>query len=183
MLPELEYIRLLMIKKKNIIISFLAGIALIVLYVIIFSFSEQDSVQSGAISIGVSRKCINFLNDLFGGEWSELFMTDMAAFFEHPIRKLGHFTEYACMGILLYIMLRPFIEKKKLFIIIAVWVFLSAGADEIHQLYVPGRYGCIQDVCLDTIGGTFGFFVCKMIENIHKKRKLKKEKKKNTADA
>ena len=28
------------------------------------------------------------------------------------------------------------------------WVFVSAGADEFHQLFIPGRYGCFADVVL-----------------------------------
>ena len=98
----------------------------------------------------------------------------MAAYFEHPIRKLAHFSEYACMGVLLYGVWRPWKERGwKLYLLIVCWVFVSAGADEFHQLFIPGRYGCFADVMLDTCGGAFGLLVCACAEKMVRRRKQK----------
>ena len=54
---------------------------------------------------------------------------------------------------------------------------VSAGADEFHQLFVPGRYGCFADVVLDTCGGAFGLLVCVCVEKIVRRRKQKRKDK------
>ena len=34
------------------------------------------------------------------------------------------------------------------------------GTDEIHQMFVPGRYADLRDVAADAIGGAIGAFLC-----------------------
>ncbi len=148
-------------RKKKIVVTVSAAIFLLVLYVLIFGFSAQDGERSGSLSQMISEKCVELLNSLSGGNWTESFMQDLAAYFEHPLRKLAHFSEYACMGILLYILWRQWIKRgRKLYRLIGLWVFCSAGLDELHQLFVPGRYGSFADVLLDTCGGAFGMLLC-----------------------
>lgn len=116
----------------------------------------------------ISEKCVELLNDLSGGDWTDAFLAEMADYFEHPIRKLAHFGEYACMGILVYTLLRQWMSRgKSLYFITVLWVFLSAAGDEFHQLFVPGRYGSFADVCLDTCGGAFGMAIIIWIEKCH----------------
>jgi VanZ family protein len=57
------------------------------------------------------------------------------------------------MGVLLYGVWRPWKERGwKLYLLIVCWVFVSAGADEFHQLFIPGRAGMIQDLGVDALG-------------------------------
>ena len=122
----------------------------------------------------ISEKCAELLNAISGKHWTQNVLDSMAAYFEHPIRKLAHFSEYACMGVLLYGVWRPWKERgRKLYLLIVCWVFVSAGADEFHQLFIPGRYGCFADVVLDTCGGAFGLFACICVEKIVRRRKQK----------
>lgn len=93
-------------RKKKILVTVPAAVLLLALYVLIFGFSAQDGERSGSLSQMISEKCVELLNSLSGRNWTEGFMRDLAAYFEHPLRKLAHFSEYACMGILLYILLR-----------------------------------------------------------------------------
>ena len=138
----------------------LCSVLLLVLYGLIFSFSEQDGEQSGSLSALVAEKCVAFMNRLRGGNWSEMMRKELALYFENPIRKMAHFAEYALMGTLLSILWIQWIGRGvRLYLLVTIWVFLSAAADEIHQLFVPGRYGCFPDVILDTCGGLFGM-VC-----------------------
>ena len=174
-------------------VSGMATIFLVLLYVLIFSFSEQDGETSGSLSRMISEKCVEILNALSGKKWSELVMESMADYFENPIRKLAHFAEYALMGVLLFGIWYPWIggrvsgmkeagknNKKKsiplLVKIIVPWVFVSASFDEIHQLFIPGRCGNVWDVLLDTSGGCFGLFFCMMICKIGQKRKKRHER-------
>ncbi len=155
-------------RKKKIVVSSIATIFLILLYSLIFSFSEQDGETSGGLSRLISEKCVAFLNFLSGRNWTEFVMNGLVDYFENPIRKIAHFCEYALMGVLLFGIWYPWVGLKKggkkriplLVKIVIPWVFVSAALDEMHQLLVPGRCGNIWDVLLDTAGGCFGLFCC-----------------------
>lgn len=147
-----------------------AGGLLILLYLLIFAFSGQDGEQSGGISQLISEKCVELINSITGRHWSEIMMQSMTEYFEHPIRKLAHFGEYAVMGILLYILVSQWLERgKRLNLLVIGWVFVSAAADELHQYFVPGRYSSFADVLLDTCGGIFGVILCIIVLKIRKK--------------
>ena len=154
-------------------ISVCAGILLIILYVIIFSFSAQDGEQSGSLSRAISEKCVEVLNSFSGRKWSQTMREELAAYFEHPIRKLAHFSEYTCMGVLVFVLWSQWLKRRRaLYLITVVWVSVSAAADEIHQLFVPDRYGSIADVCLDTCGGVFGLLFCVLLGKLAARHRL-----------
>lgn len=156
-----------LLKNRKKWVSILSAILLLLLYVMIFSFSEQDGAESGSLSHLISQKCVELFNALAGGNWTEVFKESLVNYFENPIRKLAHFAEYALMGVLLYGVWRPWKERSvKLYLLIVSWVLVSAAGDEIHQLFVPGRYGSAADVLLDTCGGGFGLFCCVICEKI-----------------
>lgn len=153
---------------KKRAVTIVAAILLLLLYLIIFGFSGQDGQESGSLSHMISEKCVEIINAISGQHWTEVFQQELAVYFEHPIRKLAHFSEYACMGVLVYLMWRPWLTKgRKLYGLVIIWVFLSAAGDEFHQLFVPGRYGSFADVCLDTCGGAFGVALCAAAERIY----------------
>ena len=158
--------------KRQIAVTVVSGGLLLFLYSLIFSFSAQDGDESGSLSRMISEKCVELFNQLANRNWSEAVIESFAEYFEHPIRKLAHFAEYACMGILVYVLWVQWISKgKKLYLLTVIWVFVSAAADELHQLFVPGRYGCFADVLLDTAGGMFGMFMCLWIGKWFEKHK------------
>lgn len=144
-------------KRTKILVTATASALLLILYLFIFCFSAQDAEQSGSISKMITEKCVAFFNSLTGGHWSRDFIEGLTAYFEHPVRKLAHFAEYACMGILLYIIWSQWVSvRKRLCLLILLWVFVSAALDELHQWFVPGRYASLADVLLDTCGGAVG---------------------------
>ena len=152
--------------RKKLFRSFPAAILLAALYRLIFGFSAQDGEHSGNLSLRISQGVVEALDFLSARRISRqsqgrYLLEELALFFEHPIRKLAHFSEYACMGILLYWLLRPWMERgKKMYLLIVLWVFLSGALDEFHQIFVPDRWGSPADVLLDTLGGMFGLFLC-----------------------
>lgn len=134
------------------------------MYAVIFSFSAQNAEQSGSLSRTVSGKCMEIFNTLSFGQWSQAVIEQWAGFLEHPIRKLAHFTEYACMGVLVYVLWSQWMKRGRgLYLLTLVWVAVSAAADELHQLFVPGRDGNFGDVCLDTFGGLSGLLFCILV--------------------
>lgn len=162
-------------KKRKVIVTAVSGVLLMLLYLIIFSFSEQNGEQSGSLSQMISEKCAAFINVLSGKHWSDAVLAGWAEYFEHPIRKLAHFTEYACMGVLVYVLWSQWLRHgKRLYVLTVLWVFLSALGDEVHQLFVPGRYGSFADVLLDTSGGMFGMLFCICVYRLFGRRRTKK---------
>ena len=78
------------------------------------------------------------------------------------------------MGVLLFVIWSQWIPRNRVFCcLILAWVFLSAGADEIHQLFVNGRDGNMMDVLIDTLGGAFGLFVSFRIARLFRRRRGK----------
>lgn len=152
----MKYIRHFM-RNKKVIFSVVYSILISLLYVVIFVLSAQDGDTSGGLSMKISGKCTEILESLSGEEWDNQKETEVAQGIELPLRKMAHFTEYACMGVLIYLLLRLWISKRKvLYVIPIVWVFISAALDEFHQSFVPGRYAGFSDVCVDTLGGIAG---------------------------
>lgn len=156
-------------KKKKILITVPVTVILLILYLFIFGFSAQNAEQSGSISKMITEKCVKFFNSLTGGNWSRDFMESLAVYFEHPVRKLAHFAEYACMGVLLYVIWSQWVSaRKRLCLLILSCVFFSAVLDELHQWFVPGRYASLADVLLDTCGGAVGMLMMILAGRIHR---------------
>lgn len=145
---------------RRILVTCAASLLLGMLYYMIFHFSAQDAEESGSLSLKVSYKGAEIVNSISGGRW-DASLEELALMLEHPVRKLAHFSEYACMGVLLFLLWSQWISQGwRLRLLVGVWVFLSAGADEFHQYFVPGRYASVADVLLDTCGGVCGMVFC-----------------------
>ena len=103
------------------------------------------------------------------------------ALLDYIIRKIAHMTEYAVLGALLTGSIVTGIAKKseiamveveasaefkkqrKHILAAVVLGILYAASDELHQYFVPGRLGCVRDVCIDSVGVLIGvaiFTVC-----------------------
>jgi VanZ family protein len=148
------------IKKKRIVFSTVFGVLLLFLYILIFLFSNQNGDTSSSLSYYISGQLAQFTRFIVGADWSATFLENLASYWENPIRKLAHVSEYCIMGILVFWMMLPWIIKRRKHIVITlIWVFISAGIDELHQFFVPGRYGHFGDVVLDTVGGGLGILL------------------------
>ena len=158
-------------QRRKIAVTAVAAAPLLLLYSMIFRFSAQDAEASGSLSQFFSEKCVKILDSLSGAGWSDGKRLELAAYFEHPIRKLAHFSEYACMGVLVYTLWSQWLKRgRKLCLLTAGWVFVSAACDEFHQYFVPGRYASFADVLLDTCGGIFGMLFCICIAALYRRR-------------
>ena len=88
-----------------------------------------------------------------------------AELIHHFIRKCAHFTEYACLALLILRTLNHSISRGlspwswRLFACVVGLVFLYASSDEFHQAFVPTRTPAFTDVLIDTSGGTTGLLV------------------------
>lgn len=158
-------------EKRKILVTCIASFLLVLLYCVVFGFSAQDSEESGSLSLFLSEKCVSFFRSLSGADWSSIKIAELAEYFEHPLRKLAHFAEYACMGILVYALWSQWLRRgRALYLLTVGWVFLSAALDELHQYFVPGRYASFADVLLDTLGGAFGMLFCLCVTALYRRR-------------
>ncbi len=72
------------------------------------------------------------------------------------LRKLAHFTEFACLGVLLTWLI-SMIHKNLGFV--PAGGLLAAGLDELIQLFMPGRHAALTDVLIDMVGVLVGMGV------------------------
>ena len=148
-------------------VSSVAAIFLVILYVTIFFFSAQDGVESGSLSHRVTEVIVDQVGVITQKNWTQEVKASLIRFWENPVRKMAHFSEYTGMGILVFGIWIPWVTAEKWRLkhfrwngIVILWVFLSASLDEWHQTMVSGRCGTIWDVLLDTSGGCFGLLLC-----------------------
>jgi len=132
-------------------------------------FIWGNSLLPGEISGAISDWLRNLIAAIFGGA-SESPDTGHGL-----LRKLAHFTEFSCLGLLLS-WLYGMLQAKKW----PLWSLLSgasaAAIDETIQIFVPDRGPAIKDVGIDTLGVCLGiviiYTICK-----HKQSKYLEENK------
>lgn len=79
--------------------------------------------------------------------------------FDFVFKKCAHMFLYAALYFLLVRAVRKTVsfESSIYFWLPIVLVILYAVSDEIHQQFVPGRYGTIRDVGYDILGASIVF--------------------------
>jgi VanZ family protein len=71
------------------------------------------------------------------------------------LRKLAHLVEYAVLGALL---------ARALPELAALWAGIAyAASDELHQSFVPGRFGSLLDVAIDATGVLVGILLLRRV--------------------
>lgn len=119
----------------------------LLLWASLISIFSSDSFSSQ----NTSPLILPFFEWLFPAATPELINS-----FHSLIRKLGHFTEFFVLALLLYRALRgtrrPHWHGRVAGWTLAV-VLLYSVADEVHQRFVPSRSGAWADSLLDFFGG------------------------------
>jgi VanZ family protein len=110
-----------------------------------FSSSEFSAAHTGSVLIQV----LKFLHVKL--TWQQF------AALHFLVRKSAHFTAYAILSGLFFRAWRGASQGWRwswLFLALAVCL-ITSSADEIHQLFTPGRTGAGRDVLLDMSGALF----------------------------
>lgn len=144
-----------------------AFILLAALYIVIFFFSSEDADSSSAASTAVTEALLKGYYGIMGQNGKSL--SEMVTLLEGFVRKTAHFMEYLGVGFLSYsiIVLRYGPVRKGILFVLGQLV-ISAGLDEFHQYFVPGRYAAFRDVIIDTAGGVTGIFIILLIKKVLK---------------
>ena len=139
------------IRKHSILLSLFLVIAVMV---IIYCFSAQTGVESGAMSGRITRWVLNLVVPGFG-DFSQEKQEAIRSTVSFVVRKLAHFSEYALLGISLMLHIAQ-IEKKITVRLPWLWSWcvgtLYAASDEFHQCFVAGRGPSVRDVIIDSSG-------------------------------
>ena len=144
--------------KRNKIIPWVYLALLLVLTLLIFSFSAESAEESSEKSdsiVGIVQK----ICDALGVD---------ATIVDKPIRKAAHFMEFALLGVLSYLCAREF----RLGTSSALLYSLLVGVvDETIQIYSPERSSSTGDVLLDFSGALFGALLMLIILKLQKNNK------------
>lgn len=136
----------------------LAWIPAILVMIIIFSFSSENGSESsglsGSLTKTVVEAVINTVDLKVTREEEEHIIENIHT----PIRKLGHLSEYALLGLATAFAFTCAhrLKGRRLYLISLCLCTLYASTDEIHQLFIPGRSGMVTDVGIDAFGALIG---------------------------
>ena len=134
----------------------------VTLLVLNILFIWGNSMLPGSVSGAISKWVRDLLSFLFDSSN------------ENPdaghglVRKLAHFTEFACLGGLFTWL---FSMYKKPVVLALLCGFLVASADETIQYFVPNRGPSVIDVLIDTSGVLLGIgslFIGYTVRKFHK---------------
>lgn len=88
----------------------------------------------------------------------------------HILRKLAHFSEFACLGLLLTWLTGMLRNSPRLSVLIPLFFgCMAACIDETIQRFVPGRGPSLIDVGIDTSGVALGVLVLTVGHILYKK--------------
>ena len=131
-------------------------IPMVIMMVIIFFFSTMQGDESSETS-GVFLKA---LTELVEGISKKALDTETLGALHIIIRKLAHFTEYAMLGVaIMYAIWYKWNSHRFPYLLPELIAMAYATTDEIHQYFVPGRYGTWSDVLIDSCGAAFGILL------------------------
>lgn len=143
-------------------------ILLVLTFISIFNFSNQD----GQASSGVSRKVAKKIIDIYPytKNLNEENKKQIVEKIQPIIRKGAHLSIYTLVGILMMSFISTYNIKLKYRFLISILVGLVyASSDEIHQSFIPGRNASIIDVGIDTSGVLLGIILVLIIISVYKK--------------
>ena len=146
--------------KWTIILSLIA----VALYCLILLFSRMQGELSSAHSMGVTEGIVSFFEQVFSLDLSYNDSFEQLGALDAFVRKVAHFTEYALLALPVYAIALLWGKRRLIAAILPFAAVVSmAAADEWLQTFVPGRYGSVRDVLLDSAGCLFGMLLLRLL--------------------
>ncbi|MCR5294468.1 MAG: VanZ family protein [Lachnospiraceae bacterium] len=118
----------------------------------IYGFSDQTGEESGELSLVVTEKIAEVVEDLAGERVRSI---DLISLLHGYVRKAAHMTEYAILLVLLVLSFCAFMLAMRAVSLSIFVSFVYACIDEYHQTRIAGRAGQWTDVCIDMTGVLF----------------------------
>lgn len=145
-------------RKKKMICTALIALNLTVIW--------GNSLVKGENSDQMSSAILTWVNSFLGLDEAG------AATLHYLIRKMAHFTEFACLGSLLAWHCRLSGETHPV-IYPALLAMAAAVTDESIQLFTPDREPSLTDVWIDTSGAVTGIMLLLLGHHLMKKNILR----------
>lgn len=139
--------------RKKILNLFL----LVFWLLIIFYFSNQPGNSSSYLSDNLTLLIFNDISNLL------IFI----------VRKIAHISEFFILTLLIYNVLKDYVDFKKSCLFSFVFSVLYSISDELHQLFVVGRECLLRDVFIDAIGIILALIIIFFIKHYKSKRRIK----------
>ena len=128
----------------------------VVLTAVIFVNSSLPATESGKLSGFVAQ---------FVAQLSQLLANTLKGDEKHTIRKLAHFLEFACLGLLWCKTFASFrVSNRTSTGYILLLCLLTAVTDEYIQLFSLGREGRVMDVLLDFSGAACAWLWYRIVQ-------------------
>lgn len=137
--------------------------ALIMMY-IIYTFSSQTGVDSGALSEKAAYKIVQVYEYVADKDFTEDDRMYYVEKLQYPVRKLAHMAEYFLLAVC--VSLPGYVYGLRGFLLLLVAGGFCVGfacLDEYHQSMVAGRGPSKKDVLIDSIGVFFGVMVVRIV--------------------
>ena len=146
-------------------------LSLICMSAVVFGFSSDTAEQSSGISEKITEHIVKKIEkniDIDSNQRKEIFgITHII------VRKGAHFSEFAVLGILSFLLASSYGLSVKICTLTALsYCLFFAVCDEVHQVFVDGRAGKVTDVCIDFFGSFSGIMLCRLIYWYKKKKKI-----------
>lgn len=135
----------------------------IVLLALNLTFIWGNSLLPGELSGSLS----DFVRDLLEGALELLFgpRPDSDPGGGGLLRKLAHFTEFTCLGLLLSWLVRMVQTKRPEYFLLPLLAgFAAACIDETIQIFIPLRGPAVKDVGIDTAGVVLGIVLITLMQ-------------------
>lgn len=166
----MKYIWLFIKTLLRTLLKPLSFLPAILVMTMIFGFSGQEGVDSGALSYKVSHCLIEVADEILDKDLTGEQIDAYAEHYEYYVRKLAHFTEYFVLAVSVAVPLYVYGMR-------GIWLMLFAGAfcvgfaclDEYHQSFVAGRIASKKDVFIDSCGVFCGLIVTRILGFIGRK--------------
>lgn len=134
------------------------------LLTLILAFIWGNSLLPGHVSAAFSQWVKDLLSKL-------LSCTGPDSSGHGLLRKIAHFTEYACLGMCLTWLWGMLATNTAHILLPALGCgFAAACVDETIQRFIPGRYGCFTDVMIDFSGILLGTILLVVCIRLYKKK-------------
>lgn len=155
-------------------INILRGILIILLmltFIQIFSFSNQNGTESSGISKKVTTAITKNVKKIKSLDKKE--QEHVLEKIEKIIRKLAHFSIYMVVGILMMSLMSTYpIKQIDRIATSLITGILYASSDEIHQIFIPMRSAMITDVLIDTLGVATGIILVILVLKLRKLKQI-----------
>ncbi len=150
-------------KRRLLFLRIFLGVLIVLNLAAIFGFSGENAEQSAQTSAGVTEKVAEIIVPEFEQKPVEE-QKEIVKKLDPPIRKIAHFSEYASLGALIFLLLLTW--KGSVW-----WRYgaaigfpaLYAVTDELHQKLSFGRAASVRDFLIDTAGALFACSVLLLI--------------------